>query len=209
MLPWEIRWGGLLALFVAAAAPASAQVCPGDCQVTKLWFTEVTREGAVTEFVDGWGPSLPPPTSTAGGLNLYTLTPTAEQAADIATALASGCPVEVRFWTRGQLLRSGAAQSGYSAHLELRSASPTGAETLLGAIDLSVNGPPTSTGNYPVEHVLPLQTAPGEGDSLIVSGVGSAYANAVGATTKDYGSAYLKMYQQMTSGAPILQMCLP
>jgi hypothetical protein len=202
-------WSLAVALTAVAlgADPVSAQ-CPTTCQVRKLWFTEVARNDAVTQFVDGWGPSVFPPTSVAAGSMLYTLAPTAQEVADVVRALEGGCPVEVRFWTRGQLLHAGDAESGYSAHLETRATSPLG-EALLGETDVFVTGPPTPTGNYPVEHVVPVLTAPGEGDSLTVAATAGAHANAVGSTTADYGSAYLKMYRERTSGAPILQMCVP
>ncbi len=198
----------LTACWMLASGSAAAE-CPTTCQVTKLWFTEVTRQDAATVFVDGYGPSVFPSSSTAAGLNLYTLTPTLDQTAQVNAALEADCPVEVRFWTRGQLLRSHDAISGFAAHLETKSVAPSGVETLLSANDLSVTGPPTPTGNYPVEHVVPITTALAEGDSLAVSGLGSAHANAIGTTTADYGSAYLKMYRGNTSGAPILQFCLP
>ena len=202
--------GSILLIGLAMSGTGAAWAeCPTTCQVTKLWFSEVQKQDAVTAFVDGWGPSVFPPSSTAAGLNLYSLTPTVDQVLQVNGALAAGCPAEVRFWTRGQILRSHDAVAGYAAHLETKSIDPLGVETLLSAIDLSVNAPPTPQGSYPVEHVVPLVDALGEGGSLTVSGLGSAYANAIGSTTADYGSAYLKMYRGLTSGAPILQVCVP
>jgi hypothetical protein len=197
-----------LAVTAAGTTSATAQECPSACRISKLWFTEVTLEDAVTEFVDGYGPSIWPPTSVAGGSMHYSLTPTAEEIADLTLALASSCPVEVRFWTRGQLLRSGKAEAGYSAHLETRLVSPV-QDTVLSAIDLAVSGPPTPNGNYPLEHVVPLENALVEGDSLTMTANATASAFAVGSTTRDYGSAYFKMYRERVSGAPLLQMCVP
>lgn len=196
------------AVSLASAPQATAQECPATCRVTKAWFAQVVKQDAVTVFVDGYGPSLPPSSSQASGFNLYSLTLTAAHAADAARALESGCPVEVRFWTRGQMLLSHDVEAGFSGHLETQLVSPTGT-TLLDAQDRVVTGPPTPQGNYPLEHVVPLGTAPLEGDALNVTAAGSAFARALGLETRDYASAYFKMYPQMTSGAPILQMCVP
>jgi hypothetical protein len=193
---------------VLAGAEASAQ-CPSTCDVEKLWFTQVSLEDAVTDYVDGWvGSEEHPPYSEAGAFMRYSLTLTAEQAADATAALAAGCPVNVNFWTRGQLLRSGAAEVGFSATIKTTLVNAI-EELLLSTIDIAVDGPPTPNGNYQVEHDVEVGVALVEGDSLTVEADGMAYADAVGTTTRDHGSAYFKMYRERVSGAPVLEMCVP
>lgn len=197
---------GLLTVF--AGAEASAQ-CPTTCTTEKLWFDEVVREEAVTDYVDGWaGSPEHPRQSAAGAFMRYSLTLTAAQAADVTLALDAGCPVDVSFWTRGKVFRSGRAKVGYSATIKTTVINAI-EELVLSTIDIAVDALPTPNGTYEVEHIVDLGVPLVAGDTLTVEADGSAYANAVGFSTADHGSAYFKMYAERVSGGPMLEMCVP
>lgn len=193
---------------VSRQGNALAGDCPATCRISKAWFNEVTLVNAVTELVDGYEPSEAPLTSSAGLSAVYTLELSAEQAADVMLALDAGCPANVKYSTRGQLLRSGAAEVGYHAHVETRKESPT-SSSLIHALDLDVEGPPTPNGSYRLDHIAPITEIPVYGDTLMVWAEGGADAEAVGSSTRDYGSAYIKLYQGGVSGSPMLEMCVP
>lgn len=187
---------------------ARGQECPATCRLNHTYFTQVSYDHAMTEFVTGHSQSGYPSTSVESGFMLYSLSLTTEQIADVAAAQAAGCPVDVSYWTRGQLLRSGKAEVGYSATVVTRVVSPM-EEITLNTYDIVVTGPPTPNGNYPVENIVPLVAPLTEGDSLTVEALPSAFAFALDTSSRDYGSAYLKMYQTGASGSPVLRMCVP
>ena len=168
----------------------------------------MTLENAETVFVDGWWRSDPPAESYAGGVMLYSLTLTADQAADASAAIAAGCPVNVNFWTRGQMLRQWDAESGFSATIKTNLVNAI-EDLLLGTIDIAMDAPPSPNGNYQVEHDVEVGVPLAVGDTLTVEATASAYARALGDSTGDYASAYFRMYRERTSGAPMLEMCVP
>jgi hypothetical protein len=200
--------GGPIAEDAAVESSALAGECPATCRVSKIWFTEVSLMNAVTELADGHEPSDAPFTSSAALSAVYSLTLSDEQVEGIVLALDAGCPANVKYSTRGQLLRSGEAEVGYHAHIETRMESPTGS-SLIHALDLDVEGPPTPNGSYRLDHVAAITEIPVLGDSLMVWAEGGADAEAVGSSTADYGSAYIKLYRGGVSGAPMLEMCVP
>lgn len=191
-----------------AAPPAGAQECPATCRTTHFYFSEVSYEQAMTTFVDGWPGSVWPSHAEDAGGFLFSLTLSFDQAEQVAQALESGCPVEVRYWTRGQILASRDAVAGYSALLETRRSSALG-DTLLESVDETLSGGPPVRGRYEKSHVVPITEPLAEGESLTLQASASAHATAIGTSTGDYGSALWTMFHAGGFGGPLLALCVP